>query len=954
MRRIIFLTMVFFLTVVSTLSWATVDTTTTRVVYTGTGTVGPFSVPFRFNANTDLVAIKTLASTGAETILTLYVDYNLAGVGTGSGTLTLLSVLPSTYKLTIMRSMDFLQQTTYVEHDPFTAATHNAVLDKLAMELQQVKDVGARSVQLSRSSSLATPYLPPPIANYMLGWNSAATGLANFATTTLTIPQIDYIGNYGDSLSTMVASVGANPKTMMIDKAITVDGNVTIPLNINLWFQEGAILTRTGGDHLWINGTMTGPDSQRFEDNTATHDWVVMDTNTSKVNPKWWGAPGNGSDNDTIYVVSAYNSMDHPKIIMSDKKWKFNLTIAKNNTEIECSGKSPGVVMEQTGVDGGFLRAADLSEPVIQIGNDAATIYDVKIRNCSIYGWDGTDRGAKGVKIGSSIYHALENVFIGGFSTYNLMLGDYTYTHPTMSGKFSDIEIGSAVANGDSIVCESQPPDAATTAQFFSNFMIWGPSTGAGYNWAIKNPAPLHMVNGYVEVQRCGKGIAITDWSPVHLNGVTIEGQNATCEVVSNSYDTDSTIQRFLVGNYDIINGVYGNNSGIVTERAAIVGPYSYLLDPILWSPTIRYVMGFVEGNSINGSSGDDITINRSGSDLYSINRVGKFYQRAYDDSNSSIIDALVVQRTSESGKGSIGMGVSLNLGLPDSNGTLQTPGRIYAKWADASGGSYDGQVCIATAKAGVAPTEDFCWPNTQGDFSSTSGIAVAATSVNSNAITATSTNNQAIVGTSLHSQAIVGLSDNNTAFYGTSTDGICSVCSSSSLYGGYFASGSSYGVMGVSTSSNGVVASSPAVPLLALNTTDSNSTSTTSLLLNRQVGAGGDPGIAGVGSKITTWLPTSTGASASASVIDTVATTATDGNYTSKVILSTLTANAQDDVITLARGVATLKGINTPIGATPGSSAYTCTKGAIWWDNATIYVCTDTDHVKKTALANF
>lgn len=175
---------------VSSPAWATVDVTTTRIVYTGSGTVGPFSVPFRFNATSDLTVIKILTSTLAETVLTLDTDYTVTGAGGSSGTLTLTSTLSSYYKLVIMRESDYLQQTNYYEHDPFSAETHEAVLDKLAMEVQEVKTVGDRSVQLPRGSSLTTPYLPIPTANNYLGWNASATGLAN------KIPPV--ITTYGD------------------------------------------------------------------------------------------------------------------------------------------------------------------------------------------------------------------------------------------------------------------------------------------------------------------------------------------------------------------------------------------------------------------------------------------------------------------------------------------------------------------------------------------------------------------------------------------------------------------------------------------------------------------------------------------------------------------------------------------------------------------------------------
>jgi len=164
---------------------ATVTVQTTRNVYTGTGTVGPFPYQFKIWTATDLEVIKTLVSTGAETVLTLNTHYTVSGVGVAAGgNVTLTSVLPSGYTLTIRRKMPLTQSQNYVSGQAFPAAASNNVLDKLQHQIQQVNEKADRAVQLPRNTALATPYLIPSPGN-PIRWNLTGTGLEAVPSSSL-------------------------------------------------------------------------------------------------------------------------------------------------------------------------------------------------------------------------------------------------------------------------------------------------------------------------------------------------------------------------------------------------------------------------------------------------------------------------------------------------------------------------------------------------------------------------------------------------------------------------------------------------------------------------------------------------------------------------------------------------------------------------------------------------
>lgn len=120
--------------------------------YAGSGTTGPFTVTFRFLANSHLRVIKT-STTGSETTLNLGVDYSVTGAGGASGTVTLTSPLLTGEKLTIVRNVPLTQETDYVVDDSFPAESHEQALDKLTMIAQQLAEEVDRAVKVLPSST---------------------------------------------------------------------------------------------------------------------------------------------------------------------------------------------------------------------------------------------------------------------------------------------------------------------------------------------------------------------------------------------------------------------------------------------------------------------------------------------------------------------------------------------------------------------------------------------------------------------------------------------------------------------------------------------------------------------------------------------------------------------------------------------------------------------------------
>lgn len=141
----------------------TVEVETSRVTYTGSGTTGPFTIPFYFIRDEDIRAIKVLIADGTETELALSTDFTLTGEGDEEGgELTLAATLSSSYQLMIFRDPELLQEVAYPRTDPFPSSSHEQALDLAMMVDQRTRDMVERSMRFSDGALLDSfdPALP--------------------------------------------------------------------------------------------------------------------------------------------------------------------------------------------------------------------------------------------------------------------------------------------------------------------------------------------------------------------------------------------------------------------------------------------------------------------------------------------------------------------------------------------------------------------------------------------------------------------------------------------------------------------------------------------------------------------------------------------------------------------------------------------------------------------------
>lgn len=158
----------------------TVEVETSRVTYTGSGTTGPFTIPFYFLRDEDIRAFKVLIADGTETELALSTDFTLTGEGDeDGGELTLTSTLSSSYQITIFRDPELLQEIDYPRTDPFPSESHERGLDLAMMIDQRTRDMVERTMRLSDGAIVGdfSLSLPTPEAGAYVRANAAGTGL---------------------------------------------------------------------------------------------------------------------------------------------------------------------------------------------------------------------------------------------------------------------------------------------------------------------------------------------------------------------------------------------------------------------------------------------------------------------------------------------------------------------------------------------------------------------------------------------------------------------------------------------------------------------------------------------------------------------------------------------------------------------------------------------------------
>src|SRR3990167_1622409 len=536
-----------FLGVISPIQ-ATVSSEINRVNYTCNGTTTVYNYTFKIYEDDDVLVAKKDAS-GIQTNVILNSDYTVTGAGSASGTVVLTtgSKCASGYTLSLLRNVEFTQETDYVEGDTFPADSHETALDKITILAQQNAEELNRTLKVQESSTL-TNLKVPVVANRVIGWDSAGTGITTYGTTVAQSAEIDTLANHGGSLNQAITDIGSGSQTLFCDSATSLTASVTIPATLHLVALKGCMITKASTYILPINGTFEAGGYPVFS-GFAPGD-ITFCGNLKEVYPEWWGAIGDGIADDTSPVNMAINSLPASGGVVyfnPSKRYAVNLVITKPYVTLKGDWRIGAAASVSTG-----LIPFSPSSAIIKIGNDTAVIRGTKLDSLYLNSSGPGGHGTIGLELAGGAYQSIfPNVTIAGaFSTHNLKIqGGATY--PISRIYFDGLSLQTdaninvistlGVYNGTQYV----------TAVFINNFDITGPGgTGTGYA-VIVDTVALYMSNGWIEVTN-DKGIQFQKTGAVspYIAGVNIKvDSESMTDVIINTYDNSKIISDVIRGN---------------------------------------------------------------------------------------------------------------------------------------------------------------------------------------------------------------------------------------------------------------------------------------------------------------------------------------------------------------------------------------------------------------------
>ena len=331
---------------------------TTPIILAGDGTTTVFPFNFFVLENDHLIVQVILADNSIQ-LRSEGTHYTIQGVGDeNGGTVTFLANhIPATGQSVLLGRVVPPEQPTRLTQNAFIdLPTIERALDRLAMEIDTLKEQNDRTPAF-RFASLQDRRgmeLPQPNANQVIGYNATGNGLQLFPTTTIGLPtdadavtytpagtgavatnteaklrQFRTVRDFGavgdgvadDSAAFTAAdtagpflvtegiyrlntSITINSDFFMFDGAtIRMDGVATFTSNADITIFPGAIIESIA------TNTLTAVEASNYRIFGGTGSTVFTGDRIPVVNPKWWGAVGDGNVNDSAAIQAAWDAI---------------------------------------------------------------------------------------------------------------------------------------------------------------------------------------------------------------------------------------------------------------------------------------------------------------------------------------------------------------------------------------------------------------------------------------------------------------------------------------------------------------------------------------------------------------------------------------------------------------------------------------------------------------------
>lgn len=295
---------------------------TTRIAgpFVGNGTASVFPFTFKVFAAADLDVVRLTTSTGVETTLVLNSHYSVTLNGDQNsnpgGSITLLAgALATGYTLVITSDIANLQPTDLTNQGGFYPEVITDALDRATIQIQQISDIGDRTLKIPITDGSLNMELPPAAerANSFLSFD--ANGLPSVVTAgssgaPATITRQVFSGTGSQTVFTLASDPGAlgNSAQVYIGGVYQQRSTYTIA-GTTLTFSSAPV---AGTDNIEFVNFLTsniGSTSADLVTYTPTGTGAVARSAASKfgdfVSLKDFGAVGDNVADDTAALVAA-------------------------------------------------------------------------------------------------------------------------------------------------------------------------------------------------------------------------------------------------------------------------------------------------------------------------------------------------------------------------------------------------------------------------------------------------------------------------------------------------------------------------------------------------------------------------------------------------------------------------------------------------------------------------
>jgi hypothetical protein len=188
----------------------TLSTTSSRVSYAANGATTTFAFGFRIWAAANLKVYLRNNTTLADTLQTLGSDYSVDVVSYPNTGNVVFAVAPSSGQtIVIVRDMPLTQDLDLIASGSFAAENVEIQLDKLAAEIQTLRELIGRSPRFNVGTALSDVPLPEPrvaVGNQILGVTAAGDGFELKAPVDLSLQTVSsFIGTLLDDADAATA-----------------------------------------------------------------------------------------------------------------------------------------------------------------------------------------------------------------------------------------------------------------------------------------------------------------------------------------------------------------------------------------------------------------------------------------------------------------------------------------------------------------------------------------------------------------------------------------------------------------------------------------------------------------------------------------------------------------------------------------------------------------------------